>query len=183
MQIIHQKKKKCLNLQTQFNHNEAAAPKDTKTILGEGEKLKKLRKDTDLTTISLISEHFFLYHLKNLICQPYVTKIEKSFSLYGLISFSRKVIKEKAVSLVLPQNKLKFNVEKDILKKKLSFELKKLNEKTPIVTSRDDILNFGISYTKKLKKLGKKEKCRTKFIKDILLLDYRILITTKTLIQ
>ena len=32
---------------------------------------------------------------------------------------------------------------------------KKLNQKTPIVTSRDNILNFGILCTPKIKKLGK----------------------------
>ena len=51
------------------------------------------------------------------------------------------------MSLILLQNKLKFNVERDILKKKLSFKLEKLNEKIRIVTSRDDILNFGILCT------------------------------------
>ena len=60
------------------------------------------------------------------------------------------------MSLSLPQNKLKFNVERDILKKKLSFELEKLNEKTRIVTSRDDILNFGILCIRKNKEIGKK---------------------------
>ena len=91
------------------------------------EKLKKLLKDIDLTTIRLIYENFFLYDLENYIYKTYISKIEKSFSLYGLISFSGKAIKDKAVSLSLPQNKLKFNVERDILKKKLSFELEKLN--------------------------------------------------------
>ena len=72
---------------------------------------------------------------------------------------------------------------RDIFLKKLSFELKKLNEKTVIVTSRDNILNFGILCTQKNKKLGKKGKFHMKFIKDIRLLDYRVLITMKTLIQ
>ena len=130
--------------------NEVAVPKDVKTILGrESKKLKKLVKDIDLTTISLIYENFLFHDLENYICKAYVTEIEKSFSLYGLISFSGKAIKDKAVSLILLQNKLNFNVERDILKKKLSFKLEKLNEKTRIVTSRDDILNFGILCTQK----------------------------------
>ena len=74
--------------------------------------------------------NFSLFDLGNYICKTYVIEIEKSFSLYGLISFSGKAIKDKAVSLIFSQNKLKFNVEIDILKKKrLSSELKKLNKK------------------------------------------------------
>ena len=42
--------------------------------------------------------------------------------------------------------------------KKLSFELEKLNEKTLIITSRDDILNFEILCTqKKYRNWEKKE--------------------------
>ena len=105
---------------------------DVKTILGgEGEKLKKLVKEIDLTIITLIHENFFLYDLENYVCKTYGTKVEKSFSLYGLIFFSGEPVKYETVSLILPQNKLKFNVERNILKKKKkSFKLKKLNEKT-----------------------------------------------------
>ena len=85
--------------------------------------------------------------------------------------------------LKLPQNKLKFNVERAILKKKLSFKLEKINEKNPIVSSRDDALNFGILCTQKHKDIGKKGKLRMKFVKDIRLLGYKLLIATKTLIQ
>ena len=60
----------------------------------------KLVKDIALTTISLIYENFFLHDLENYICKSYVTKIEQLFSLCGIISFSGKAIKEKAVSLI-----------------------------------------------------------------------------------
>ena len=100
----------------------------------------------------------FLYDLENYVCKTYITKIEKSFSLYGLISFSGKPIKNKPVSLILPQNKLKFNVERDIFLKKLSFEVKKFNKKIPVVTLRDNILNFGILCTQKNKEVGEKRK-------------------------
>ena len=94
-----------------------------KSILGgEGEKVVK---EINLTTITLIHEKFFLYDLENYICKTYVTEIEKSFSLYGLVFFSGKAIKDKAVSLILLQNKLKFNVERDILKKRVIFGIRK----------------------------------------------------------
>ena len=95
----------------------------------EGQKVKKLVNEIDLTIITLIHENFFLYDLENYICKTYGTKVEKSFSLCGLIFFSGEPVKYETVSLILPQNKLKFNVERNISKKK-SFKLKKLNEKT-----------------------------------------------------
>ena len=76
-------------------------------------------KEIDLTNISSICENFFLYDLQNYICKTYVTEIEKSFSLNDLISFSGKVIKNKAVSLILPQ--IKLNVERHIFFKKVIF--------------------------------------------------------------
>ena len=119
-----------------------------KSILGgEGEKVVK---EINLTTITLIHEKFFLYDLENYICKTYVTEIEKSFSLYGLVFFSGKAIKDKAVSLILLQNKLKFNVERDILKKELSLEFEKLNEKSAIFTSRDNFFKlWNIMHPKK----------------------------------
>ena len=100
---------------------------DVKTILGgEGEKLKKLVKEIDLTSITLIHENFFLYDLENYVCKTYVEKVEKSFSLYGLIFFSGEPVKYETVSLILPQNKLKFNVERNILKKKKIFQTQKI---------------------------------------------------------
>ena len=79
--------------------------------------MKKLVKDIDSTSTSLIYENFFLYDLENYICKTYVTEIKNSLPWYYLISFSRKAIKDKAVSLILPQSILKFNVERDIVKK------------------------------------------------------------------
>ena len=75
--------------------------------------------------MNLIYENFVLYNLENCICKIYATEIEKSFSLYGLITFSGKPMKNKTVSLILPLNKLKFDVERDTFLKKLSFELEK----------------------------------------------------------
>ena len=81
--------------------------------------------DIDPMVINLIYENFFLYDLENCICKIYATEIEKSFLLYGIITFSGKPMKNKTVSLILPRNKLKFDVERDTFLKKLSFELEK----------------------------------------------------------
>ena len=54
------------------------------------------------------------------------------------------------MSLILLQNKLKFNFERDILKKELSLEFEKLNEKSAIFTSRDNFFKlWNIMHPKK----------------------------------
>ena len=108
-----------------------------------------------------------------------MTKLGQDFSIYGLISFSGKVIKGKHVSLVLPQNKLKFNVERDIYKKDLILEVEKLHEKNPVVTSKDNILNFSIFCTKRNKFIGQKRKM--KLSRASIYLGYKIVIVTDNL--
>ena len=84
-------------------------------------------------------------------------ELEETFSIYGLISFSGR--KGKPVCLISPENKLKFNVERNIYKKDWTSKLKKVHEKTPIVTSsQDDIINFGILCTEKNQATGGKWK-------------------------
>ena len=70
------------------------------------------------------------------------------------------------MSLILPQNKLKFNVERDIYEKVLIFELEKLHEKNLIFTSKDDILNFGILCKKRSKFIGQKRKMAYEIVKS-----------------
>ena len=59
--------------------------------------------------INLMYKSFFSYDLESYICKTYITEIEKSFSLYGQISFSGKPRKYKPVSLqMLRQPSKKF---------------------------------------------------------------------------
>ena len=68
--------------------------------------------------------------LKTMYVKLMEPKLE-NHSHYMVYFFSGEPVKYETVSLILPQNKLKFNVERNILKKKKkSFKLKKLNEKT-----------------------------------------------------
>ena len=70
-----------------------------------------------MSVITLIYENFFLC----VIIYTFVTELGQEFLIFDLISFSGKVIKGKPVSLILLQNKLKFNVERDIYEKVLIF--------------------------------------------------------------
>ena len=83
-----------------------------------------------------------------------MTEVEEKLSIYGLIPFSGKTKKGKAISLISPEHRLKFNMERDIYKK--------VHQKTPIATSQNDTLDFSISCTKKHKQSMKKERCHMK---------------------
>ena len=83
-----------------------------------------------------------------------MTQLEEKLSIYGLISFSGKTKKGEAISLTSPENRLKFNMERDIYKK--------VHQKTPIATSQNDTLDFSISCTKKHKQSTKKGRCHMK---------------------
>ena len=74
-------------------------------------------------------ENFFLYDLDNVIKPTFTTELQKEFSIYGLISFSGETKKDNKLELVSPQNKLKFEMIKDIYKNDMKFELSKVHTK------------------------------------------------------
>ena len=90
--------------------------KINETLYSQAEKIKKLSKEINLKDVTLIYENFFLNDLENMKTKTYVTKVEEIFSIYGLISFSGKAKKDKPISVISPENKLKFNVEKISIK-------------------------------------------------------------------
>ena len=95
---------------------------------------------------------FWRLHMQNLHNQNW-----KIIPIIWPNLFFQKNNKGKSCGIRLPQNKLKFNVKRHILKKKkILLNSKKLNEKTPLVTSSNNILIFGILCTLKIKKLGKR---------------------------
>ena len=80
----------------------------------------------------------------------------KEFSICGLITFSGEN-KGKKLDLINPSNNLKFEVEKDIYKTSISFELGKIYKKSYTVAS-DNVFNFGLLPSKKNKTID--EKCK-----------------------
>ena len=49
-----------------------------------------------------------------MITETFITKLNESTSMYGLISFSRETKTDNKLNLITPHNKLKFNFKKDI---------------------------------------------------------------------
>ena len=118
--------------------------------------LKDLIKKVDLKSLTYAYENFFLYDLENIIKPSFTTELQKEFSIYGLINFSGESEKNNKLDLISPQNNLKFELEKDIYKTELKFELNKVHTKKTFDIVGDHILNLGILSTKKRKKIGEK---------------------------
>ena len=102
-------------------------------------------------------ENVYLYDNENMITETYVSELNENISLYGLVAFLRKTTsKDNKLHLITPEHKLKFNLKKDVYKNKIELKLGKVHTKTSFSTPRDNVLNFGILYTKRNKTIGKK---------------------------
>ena len=85
-----------------------------------------------------------------MITETYGSELNEKISIHGLITFLRKTTnKDNKMHLIMPEQKLKFNLNKDVYKKKTELKLGKVHTKTLFSTPRDNVLNFGILYTKR----------------------------------
>ena len=125
-------------------------------LFSQGEEIKKLSKEIQLKSLTLAYESFFFYDIENMITEIFMTKLIKKISTFGLISFSGKTKIDNKLHLISPNNKLKFNLKKDIYKNRIRFELGKVHTKTSFSTTRDNVRNFGILFTNKNKIVGEK---------------------------
>ena len=85
-----------------------------------------------------------------------MTKVQKEFSIYGLIFFSGETKKNK-FDLIKPSDNLKFELIDDVYKNSLSFELGKVHTKNSFNVVSDEVFNFAILRTEKNKRTVKKE--------------------------
>ena len=80
-----------------------------------------------------------------------------------MINFSgENTEKNNRLHFISPQTSLKFELERDIYKKELKFELSKVHTKKTFDIVGDYIFNFGMLSTKKKRKLVKKENLQLK---------------------
>ena len=87
-----------------------------------------------------------------MIPKIFATKLNKSFSMSGLISFSGETKTDNKLALMSLSSQLKFNLKKDIYKECFKFG-----------TMCDNELHVSILCTKiKTKQLMKKEQCHKK---------------------
>ena len=91
-----------------------------------------------------------------MIKPTFVTELGKGFLIYGLITFSDKSKKDNKQDLIRPSDNLKFELQKDLNKSSLSFELGKVHEKKSFSVVSDRVFNFGILQRKKNKTIGEK---------------------------
>ena len=85
-----------------------------------------------------------------MITEICVSKLNESISIYGLIAFLGKTTnKDNKLHLIMPEQKLKFNLKKDVYKDKIKLILGKAS-KTSFSTPEDNGLNFGVLCTKEI---------------------------------
>ena len=70
--------------------------------------------------------------------------------------FSGETKKKNKLHLIRPSNNLKLQLQKDVYKNNLKFELGKVNEKRSFAIVTDRVLSFGILQSKKNKTIGEK---------------------------
>ena len=135
---------------------ETAPEKIESDLQGQSAYLKKLSEKVNLKSLTHAYENFFLYDLDNVIKPTFTTELQKEFSIYGLISFSGETKKDNKLKLISPQNRLKFEMTRDIYKKDMRFELSKVHSKKTFNVVGDHILNFSMLRTKKQNRVGEK---------------------------
>ena len=69
------------------------APSDIENLSGQSGYIKNLSKKVNLKSLTHACEKNILYDLENMIKPTFATKVQKEFSIHGLISFSRETKK------------------------------------------------------------------------------------------
>ena len=140
------------------------SPKDADQKL-QSDQLNFLQSNKiNTNSLTYAHENFFLYDLENMIQPTFTTELQQEFSIYGLIYFSGEQ-KEK-LDLVKPKNKLKFQLNKDIYKKQMKFEIAKVHKKKTFNIVSDYVSNFSILRTEK-SGIGNKRKMKNEIIDEI----------------
>ena len=70
------------------------ASSDVENLSGQSSYIKNLSKKVNLKSLTHAYEKFFLCDLENIIIPTFATKVQKEFSIYGLISFSGETQKK-----------------------------------------------------------------------------------------
>ena len=70
-----------------------------------------------------------------MITEMYENELNEKISIHGLITFVRKTTnKDNKMHLIMPEQKLKFNLKKDVYKSKTELKLGKVHTKTLLCT-------------------------------------------------
>ena len=126
--------------------------------------IQSLLKKVNLKSLTFAYENFFLYDLENMIKPTFTTELQQEFNIYGLVYFSGG--QKDKLDLVRPKNKLKFQLERDIYKKQIRFEIAKVHKKKTFDVVSDYVSNFSILRTEK-SGIGNKRKMKDEIVDEI----------------
>ena len=115
-------------------------------------------------SLTYAHENFFLYDLENMTQPTFTTELQQEFNIYGLIYFSGE--QKDKLDIIRPKNKLKFQLDRDIYKKQMKFEIAKVHKKKTFDVVSDYVSNFSILRTEK-SGIGNKRKMKNEIIDEI----------------
>ena len=140
------------------------SPKDVNEKM-QSDELNFLQSNKiNTNSLTYAHENFFLYDLENMIQPTFTTELQQEFSIYGLIYFSGQ--QKDKLDLVKPKNKLKFQLNRDIYKKQMKFQIAKVHKKKTFNIVSDYVSNFSIVKTEK-NGIGNKRKMKNEIIDEI----------------
>ena len=106
----------------------------------EKEEIGKSLKPTDE---ELQQRHFYLYDNSNFVKSTLITELNKKVSIYGKIEVA--AINDTNINkLISPDKALKFQIEKNIFKENLSFELQNITKEKVIKTVDSKVHNINV---------------------------------------
>ena len=161
--------KSIFNFNSNFNNGTTVtvkmkSPKDV-TEKMQSDELNFLQSHKiNTNSLTYAHENFFLYDLENMIQPTFTTELQQEFSIYGLIYFSGE--QKDKLDLIKPKNKLKFQLDRDIYKKQIKFEIAKVHKKKTFDIVSDYVLNFSILRTGK-SGIGNKRKMKNEIVDEI----------------
>ena len=159
-------KQEIFNYSSDKKVEKVKAPKDLIQRLQSKELnlVQSLLKKVNLKSLTHAYENFFLYDLENMIKPTFTTELQQEFNIYGLIYFFGD--QKDKLDLIRPKNKLKFQLDRDIYKKQMKFEIAKVHKKKTFDVVSDYILNFSILRTEK-SGIGNKRKMKNEIVDEI----------------
>ena len=157
------------NFSSDFNSNRTVtvkikSPENLKKQLQSDELNFLQSNEINTRFLTFAYENFFLYDLENMIVPTFTTELQQEFNIYGLIYFSGE--QKDKLHLIKPKNKLKFQLDKDIYKKQMKFEIAKVHKKKTFNIGGNHISNLSILKTEK-SSIGKKRKMEIEIVDEI----------------
>ena len=109
-------------------------------------------------TVGISQEGYFVYDDTNIIKETFISELGKKVSLLGSISYFDKVNSENRIELIIPKNKLKFEVKENTFLEEITLQLSPTFGNKQIKLKKNEINNFAILIAPKQDEVGQKRK-------------------------